>query len=379
MHTDDQVNERVLSSVNVVTPSGVLTRGWIHIKNGVIVGVGDGDSPANENIDVVPGWAYPGFVDLHMHGGGGHDGSSSLEDARAAVAFHGHHGTTATLVSLVTAPAENLVKSLANIATLIESRRKGEPTVLGAHLEGPFLALAQCGAQNPEHLQLPNGDLLREFIAAARGHLRVITLAPELPGAMQLIDIARSEGVVVAVGHTDATYEVAMEAFQRGALIATHLHNGMRPFQHRDPGPALAALESGAICEVINDGIHVHPAIARDVVGHSENQLALVTDAMSATGNGDGHYQLGGLDVIVTEGVARLRNSGGLAGSTLTMDTAVRRALAFGLSVRQVTLASSANACRMLGESNRGSIEVGQRADIVLLTEELAIREVLIA
>lgn len=376
---DDGGNERVLCDVNVVTPSGVLPRGWIHIKHGAIVGLGEGEPPSQVTGDAVPGWAYPGFVDLHMHGGGGHDASGSLEDIRGAVAYHARHGTTSTLVSLVTAPAEDLVASLARIATSVESRVKGEPTVLGAHLEGPFLAESQCGAQNPNHLRLPDGDLFREFIAAARGHLKVITLAPELPGAMELIDIAKSERVVVAVGHTDATYEIALEAFQRGATIATHLHNGMRPFHHRDPGPALAALTSGAICEVINDGIHVHPAIVLDVVGHSERQLALVTDAMSAAGKEDGNYQLGGQDVIVTEGVARLRSTGGLAGSTLTMDVALRRALASGLSVQQATLAISTNACRALGELQRGRIEVGQRADIVLLTEELDIREVLIA
>ena len=379
MPTKFNDDERVLSALNVVTPSGVIPQGWIHIRNGVIVGVGDGEPPSNATIDIVPGWAYPGFVDVHMHGGDGHDASGSVEDVRAAVAFHGRHGTTAALVSLVTAPVEELVASLSNIATAIETREKGEPTILGAHLEGPFLSHAQCGAQNPAHLQLPNAELLREFIAAARGNLRVITLAPELPGAMELIDIARSQDVVVAVGHTDASYEVAVEAFRRGATIATHLHNGMRPFNHRDPGPALAALASGALCEVINDGVHVHPAIARDVVDHSKFQLALVTDAISATGAGDGHYQLGGLDVIVTGGVARLRDSEGLAGSTLTMDSALRRALSAGLSVEQVALASSANACRVLGELNRGSIEVGQRADIVLFTEALAIREVLIA
>ncbi|NNN09227.1 MAG: N-acetylglucosamine-6-phosphate deacetylase [Acidimicrobiaceae bacterium] len=373
------MNERVLSGMNVVTPTGVVLRGWVHIVNGVIIGVGDVDPPANVPAELVPGWAYPGFVDLHMHGGDGRDASGSSEDVKAAVAFHGRHGTTSTLVSLVTAPVEELVRSLANIATAIESRVKGEPTILGAHLEGPFLAHAQCGAQNPKYLQLPNGDLLREFIAAARGNLRVITLAPELPGAMELIDIARSEGVVVAVGHTDASYEVALEAFRRGATIATHLYNGMRPFYHRDPGPSLAALTSGALCEIINDGVHVHPAVARDVVNHSQYQLTLVTDAMSATGIGDGQYQLGGLDVVVTDGVARLRDSDGLAGSTLTMDDAVRRALATGLSVHQVALASSVNACRALGVNDRGGIEVGRRADIVLFTEELTLREVVIA
>ncbi len=375
------MNERVLTHVNIVTPHGVVSRGWIHLRNGLIVGLGDGDGdpPTHAPWEVVPGWAYPGFVDLHVHGGGGHDASRSLGDVRAAVSFHGRHGTTATLVSLVTAPADELMVSLANIASAIETRDEGEPMILGAHLEGPFLAHAQCGAQNPEHLQLPSGELLREFMAAARGNLRVITVAPELPGAMEVIDIARAHGVVVAVGHTDASYEVAMEAFRRGATIATHLYNGMRPFYHRDPGPAMAALTSGALCEVINDGTHVHPSIARDVAAHSQYQLALITDAISATGQGDGDYQLGGLDVVVTDGVARLRDSRGLAGSTLTMDVAVRRALTAGLSPHQVALASSANACRTLGETNRGTIQVGRRADIVLLSEELELREVLIA
>ena len=363
----------------MVTPSGILQPGWIHLKDGVIIGVGDGNPPSHAAHDVVPGWAFPGFVDLHMHGGGGYDASGSLDEVREAVAYHGRFGTTSMMVSLVTAPAEALFESLDTIATAIETRSAGEPTILGAHLEGPFLAHAQCGAQNSSSFRLPDSDLFREFIAAARGHLRVITLAPELPGAMELIDIATSEGVVVAVGHTDASYEIAFEAFQRGASLVTHLHNGMRPFHHRDPGPALAGLTSGVLCEVINDGIHVHPAIVREVVGHSEQQLALVTDAMAATGNGDGAYRLGGREVVVTGGVARLRENGGLAGSTLTMDAAVRRAAAIGLSMEQLVLASSTNAWRLLGETWRGRIQPGQPADIVLLTDDFVLREVLIA
>ncbi len=367
----------VLRGARVVTPEGVLNAGWVQILGGRIAGVGSGPLPSGV-ADEVGGWLLPGFIDIHVHGGGGHDVTSSREDMVAAVAFHHARGTTATLVSLVTAPVDRLCEQLSWAADLAERESTEAGCVLGAHLEGPFLSRRRCGAQNPDHLLRPDRGTLATLIDAARGHLKSVTVAPELPGALELIDDVVAAGAVAAVGHTDATYAEATAAFARGATLATHLFNGMRPIHHREPGPVLAALDSGAHCETINDGVHVHPAVLREVSARGSERLVLVTDAMSAAGMSDGPYLLGGQDVIVAAGQARLAASGSLAGSTLTMDDAVRRAVVDGLPIQAVAAAAASNPARVLGEhQRRGSIRVGLAADLILLDEEYRLRGVM--
>lgn len=313
----------------------------------------------------------PGFVDIHVHGGGGHDVAASPESMRAAVEFHRARGTTSGLVSLVTASVELLCRQLGWAADLAEAG-----VVAGAHLEGPFLSHARCGAQNPAHLKLPDSAAFSQMYDAARGHLRMITIAPELPGALPLVEQAVAAGVVVAVGHTDATYAEAEAAYVRGATVATHLFNGMRPVHHREPGPVLASLDAGARCEVINDGIHVHPAVLREVLARGADRLVLVTDAIDATGVGDGSYELGGQRVTVSDGVARL-DSGSLAGSTLTMDRAVRRAVRDGISLEQAVAAAGRNPAAAVGLTGVGTIVPGARADLVVLDAELRVTRVM--
>jgi N-acetylglucosamine-6-phosphate deacetylase len=203
----------------------------------------------------------------------------------------------------------------------------------------------------------------------------MITIAPELPHADEVIDAAVAAGVAVAVGHTDATYDQASAAFARGATVATHLCNGMRPVHHREPGPVLAALDAGVACEVINDGVHVHSAVTRLVDGRNPDQLVFITDAVSASGVGDGSFNLGGLEVSVVEGQARLTRTGSLAGSTLTMDEAVRRGVAYcGLPVERAVAAATINPARLLGiDKTAGSLAPGKRADLLHLDDELRI------
>jgi N-acetylglucosamine-6-phosphate deacetylase len=368
------MSTQLLRGARVVTPERVLDDGWVLVDGGRIAEVGEGAAPDAAAVEDVPGWLLPGFVDLHVHGGGGHDVTSSPDDLAAAVDFHRRHGTTSTLVSLVTAPLEALERQLAWIADAAAD----DAGVLGAHLEGPFLSHARCGAQNPAYLRVPHRAEFDRLLAAARGTLRSITVAPELPDAPALIAAAAGAGAVAAIGHTDATYAEAMLGIEAGATLATHLFNGMRPIHHREPGPAVAALRAGLVCEIINDGIHLHPAIPA-LVAERPGRMAFVTDAIDAAGMGDGEVVLGGQRVQVRDGQARLVPSGSLAGSTLTMDVAVRRAVReSGLDLVTASVAASGTPARLLGlDGEIGAVAAGLVADLVLLDQELNLRAVM--
>ncbi len=367
----------VLAGARVVTPTGVLTDGWVQLSGASIADVGTGPRPPGVTVvDLAGAWLLPGFIDLHVHGGGGHDLAGSPEDLTAGVAFHFARGTTRTLVSLVTAPVEALCEQLRWVADLAERGPGRHGHVLGAHLEGPFLSRIRCGAQHPEYLLEPDRQVLDTLLKAGQGHVRTVTIAPELPGALELIDRLVEADVTVAVGHTDATYVQAMAAFDRGARLLTHAFNGMRPLHHREPGPVAAAFDAGVACEAINDRVHVHPAVLRLI---PPERLILVTDAIDATGRGDGRYRLGGQDVAVVGGQARLVEGGALAGSTLTMDEAVRRAvLDVGLGIAAASAAASTHPARMLGIADRcGAIATGRAADLVVLDDDLRVRRVM--
>ena len=364
----------LLAGARVVTPAGILDPGWISLREGRIVEVGAGAPPAG-GVDLGGGWLLPGFIDLHVHGGGGHDFASSPEDLAAGVAFHASHGTTRTLISLVTAPVEATIQRLRWVADAVESGG----SVLGAHLEGPFLSQVRCGAQNPDYLLEPDPAILASFLEAGRGTVRMATVAPELPGGLALVDHLVAAGVIAAVGHTDADYATTRLAFDRGAALVTHAFNGMRSLHHREPGPVAAALDAGVPCELINDGVHVHPGAARLLIRGAAETLVLITDAIDATGVGDGAYTLGGQDVVVQDGQARLTSNGSLAGSTLTMDVAFRRAVhEVGLSVPAAALAAAGTPARLLGLADRcGALAAGLDADLVHLDEDLVLTRVM--
>jgi N-acetylglucosamine-6-phosphate deacetylase len=244
--------------------------------------------------------------------------------------------------------------------------------VIGAHLEGPFLSPARCGAQSIDFMLTPDLPALTELVTAGAGSLRSMTVAPELPGALEVIDQLVRSGVVAALGHSDATYDQARAGLDHGATLVTHIFNGMRPLHHREPGLVGAALDSGVACELINDGIHTHPAIAR-LVEHRPGRLVLVTDAMAAAGADDGVFSLGGRPVEVRDRQARLATTGTLAGSTLTMDDAVRRAvLDGGLPIEAASRAASANPAGLMGIGDQvGGIRAGLAADLVVLDDDL--------
>jgi N-acetylglucosamine-6-phosphate deacetylase len=325
---------------------------------------------------------------MHVHGGGGTSFTEgTAEDARSAAEFHRRNGTTTMLASLVTAPLADMEARAAMLAGLAR-----EGVIAGVHLEGPFLAAARCGAQDPRHMIAPDVAAFDRLLAMAAGSLRVITLAPELPGATDLITSAVQAGVIAAVGHTDATADVTAAAVDAGASHATHLFNGMRPLHHREPGPVGALLDRDEVsCEVIADGVHLHDTAIRLVArAAGPARLVLITDAMAAAGMPDGRYQLGSMRVDVAGGEARLaadagsggdswpRVPGAIAGSTATMATVVRHAVSAGLPVIDVAAAASTNPARVLGLAERtGALCPGLDADLVVCDEAFGLRAVM--
>jgi N-acetylglucosamine-6-phosphate deacetylase len=311
-----------------------------------------------------------------VHGGGGASFTTGeAGDARKAAAYHLGHGTTTLLASLVTSPPELMVSATRAFAPLV-----GEGVLAGVHFEGPYLSQARCGAQNPAHLRHPSLDELNALIDAGEGAVRLVTIAPELPGALDAIRLLVERGVVAAIGHTDATWEETLAGVAAGATVGTHVFNGMRPPHHRQPGPVFALLGAASVtCEFVADGVHLHDgtlAFAASVTGSS--RAALVTDAMAAAGMPDGSYELGGQTVEVADGVARLTRDGSIAGSTLTMDKALRRAVGAGLSLVDASRMASATPAAAIGlAAEVGALREGLRADLVLLDEALNVQRVM--
>ena len=349
---------------------------WMLVEGDTILSTGHGEAPdATTRVDVGGRWFVPGFMDLHGHGGGGHSFDDGTAELEAALVTHRAHGTTRSVISLVANPLASLRTSLTEIADIADA----DPLVLGSHLEGPFRAQNRRGAHNGQFLRDPAPYEVEELLGAARGTLRQITLAPELPNALEAIDVLVEAGVTVAIGHTEATFELAREAFDRGARIVTHVFNAMPGIHHRAPGPVVAAFEDERITlELILDGEHVHPDVAAMVFASAPGRVALVTDAMAAAGSHDGDYTLGSLTVTVHEGIARLRGTPTIAGSTLTQDQALRVAIqrshiAPSVAVEALTLTPA----RALNLQHRhGLLAPGFAADAVLLDHDWRVTEV---
>ncbi len=350
---------------------------WALVRGDTIESVGSGPQhpEADTEVDVDGRWFVPGFIDIHAHGGGGHSFDNGREEISAALDAHRAHGTTRSVISLVANPVAQLRESLGVIAELAAS----DPLVLGSHLEGPFLSSDRRGAHNPQFLLDPLPWAVDELLGAARGTLRQITIAPEREGALEAIDILVENRVTVAVGHTDAGFDLTREAFDRGARLLTHVFNAMAPIHHRAPGPIIAAFEDERVTiELILDGLHVHPDVAALVFRSAPGRVALVTDAMAAAASDDGDYRLGSLNVTVKDGLAVLSGTSTIAGSTLTQDAALRCAIqATGISPRDAVAALTITPAAALGYGHRfGYLAPGFAADAVLLDHEWQVSEV---
>ncbi len=372
----------VIHSVTLVSGGVETPDSWVEFSGGKISARGTGgtwrsDNGADNASEVVDGtgrFLTPGFIDIHGHGGGGFSYDTNAADIEKALATHRARGTTRQVLSLVANPIPQLLDQL----TMIRGAMAHVPGVLGAHLEGPFLEIVHKGAHDARWLSNPDPESVKTLLAASDGVVRQITIAPELPGALEAIEGFARAGIAVAVGHTGANYALTLEAFRRGASILTHAFNAMEPILHRAPGPIVAAVDSSSVTiEVICDGVHVHPSVVRMLVDSAPERIALITDSMAAAGAADGEYLLGSLPVYVVDGVARL-DSGQIAGSTLTLERAIQVAVnQVGLPLAQAVDAATRFPARALGiEDTFGTLELGKAADAVLLGKHLGVKRV---
>lgn len=397
----------------IVTPDGVIENGAILFRDGQIADIREADTWQNAIgdakavggkvtdggakavdryaadaqagagtipvVDAKGGWIIPGFIDVHVHGGAGHEYMEATREAFDAIhRFHMTQGTTTMLATTVTASKESLEQVMG--ATLAYQQEEMPYTQLaGVHLEGPSINPKWKGAQNEDFIVLPQMEWLEEWVQAYPGVIRIQTLAPDREGAIPYIQALVKHGIVAAAGHTGATYDQLEKAADAGLSHAVHTYNAMLGLHHREPGTLGAVLtDDRIVAEVIADGHHVHPAGVKLLFRAKDaDKVVLITDAISAAGLGDGDFSLGGLSVVVKDGVARLKEDGALAGSTLTMINAFRFAIRqAGATVAEASRMASGNPARVIGVDNvTGSLAVGKQADVLLLDADLNLKQ----
>lgn len=365
----------------VLTPGAELADGWVVVDGDRVVEVGDGPAPAGLGLVDGPRYAVltPGFVDVHNHGGGAVAFGDGPEAALVARDAHLRRGTTTVVASLVTESVAVLLEQVRALRPLVEAGELG-----GIHLEGPWLSERFCGAHPPALLADPDPADVAALADAAGHALVMVTLAPERDGALEATRLLAARGVRVAVGHTDATFEQTLAALDAGATVATHIYNGMRPPHHRAPGPSLALLADDRVfVESVVDGVHHHQAVVHDTARRAGRRWMLVSDAMAAALAADGRYPLGRLEVQVVDGEARLVGEdgqpGSIAGSTLSLDRAVRTAVSAGVPLADAVHAATAAPAAAMGWEDVGRLEAGRRADLVGLDDDLQVQGVMLA
>jgi N-acetylglucosamine-6-phosphate deacetylase len=379
----------IIHAARALTPHEEIRDAAVVIEDGRITSIApraEIAAPAgSKEISARDATLVPGFVDVHVHGAGGYDVMSSTEESLSTIASTvARHGTTSLVATTVTAPPDETRRCLEDISRYILSptNRSADATaeILGIHLEGPFISPARRGVHPAGAIAKPSVALLDRYLEAAAGTAKILTLAPEIPGALELVERGYAKGLVVALGHTDATYEQAQTAIFRGARHAVHVFNAMRPFSHRETGVLGAILVDPSVtAEIIADGVHVDdPAIKLLLAAKGTDLVLLVSDGTAATGMRDGSYRLGTFDVTVSDGVCRNRE-GKLAGSTLTLDRAVQHMVRLGVPVIEAIRMATFNPARRIGlEKKKGMLASGADADIVLLTPELKIANVFV-
>ncbi|MFP4081380.1 MAG: N-acetylglucosamine-6-phosphate deacetylase [Candidatus Aminicenantes bacterium] len=376
---------RTIVKGNVILPDKVLTGGMVLMEGERISSVSaSGKEIPDKNIpclDYGDKFISPGLIDLHLHGALGKDVMDGKVESLKKIAWHqAACGVTGFLGSTSSASMDAVLKAVEAIKKAQKLQLSSE--LLGVYIEGPFLNPKKKGAQDPAYIQAMKREDVDIIVKAVRGLKTIFAMAPEVNNNLRFIPVLKEGGLVVSIGHSDATHQQAVESFNQGITHATHLYNAMRKFLPREPGVVGAVLDSARVtAEIIADGVHVHPASVRlAVFRKGSDKICLITDSVKASGRGDGIYQMGDLEIVVKGEEARLRKSGVLAGSVLTLNRAVKNVAAWtGLPVHQVVGMASLNPARVLGmEDRRGSIQEGKLANLVVFDREFNVRETIL-
>ncbi len=367
----------LLRNIKIITPSEVLIGYEVLVKQGKITKIDLQENMQNIEFDeIIDGkgqYLSPGFIDIHNHGNSGYDFMDSTIEAIDSIGkYHLQNGVTSYLGTVLTQSYENIVEAVKNIANY--ENKENSSQILGIHLEGPFFSHSKKGAQPDKFIRDPDIIFIKELIKISDNKLKMVSIAPEKDGALELIRYLKEKNVAVSMAHSNATYEEAKNGINNGVTISTHLYNGMRSFNHREPGIVGASLTDDRVCcELICDRIHLHDAaIKLALKAKGTDKAVLVSDAMRAAGLKDGEFELGGQKVMVINGEARL-SDGSLAGSTLNLNKAVYNMVKFlNVPIHEAVKMASLSPARAIGvHVNKGSIEVGKDADILLLDDNV--------
>lgn len=372
----------LIKNARIITPREVLDEFCVIIENGIISDViYEEDVELNEFENIIDGQGYylsPGFIDIHNHGSSGCDIMDGTVEALDKIGkYHISNGVTSYLGTVITSSYEDMVKAMKNIVEYTNKKDKSQ--ILGIHLEGPFFNPDKKGAQPERHIKLPNKEDISKILDIAKDKLKMVSLAPELEGALKLISYLKENNVVVSMAHSNASYNETKMGIESGISIATHLYNGMGEFNHREPGIVGASLTDDRVyCEIIYDRFHVHDAAVKIALGmKGYDKIILISDAMMAAGLGDGEYLLGGQKVLVEDRRPRLE-SGSIAGSTLDLQIAIYNMVEYlQVPINEAVKMASLNPAKAMNmDKEIGSIEVGKKADLILFDKDINIKEV---
>jgi len=374
-------NKRIIIiNGTIITPFHLVSGKTIIVEKGRIREIVNKEELSTATLtgaEVIEGkdkYIVPGYIDIHVHGGGGSDVMDGDYEAINQIAItHSHFGTTSFLPTTMTMSKDKIIRSLRSICEAVKKGTAGAE-ILGIHMEGPYINPEKKGAQKEEDIKKISIEEFLEFNQASGNLIRLVTIAPEMPGAIGLIKYLYKQGIIASAGHTNATYVQTQAGIKVGLSHVTHTFNAMRGLHHREPGVVGAALASPELTvEVIADGIHLHPVVMKILIQAKESEkVVLITDAMRATGLKEGTYDLGGQEVTVNKGQARLKD-GTLAGSVLTMDKAVQNMVnKVGIQLPKAIQMASFNPAKSIGiDDKKGSLELGKDADIVILNKNL--------
>jgi len=376
----------LVKNTNVITPYRIIYGGSVAVQDGKIIGIYSNsdleESTYQQVIDGQGKYLSAGFMDIHNHGNFGHDVmEGTIETLDSMSKFHLKNGVLGYLPTTMTASYEDTINAIKNAAKYMKNNNTADEDnpkacVLGLHLEGPYFSMGKKGAQPGKFIKNPCLKEIESFIDASENNVKLVAIAPELPGAIEAISYLKSREITVSAGHSNATYDETMLGIENGVTEATHLYNGMREFSHREPGIIGAALTDERVaCEMICDGIHLKPAAMKIAVKmKGRDKIILISDAMMAAGLKDGIYTLGVQKVFVKDGAARLAE-GNLAGSTLTLNKAVYNMVHLvGVKLEDAVRMASLNPARAIGlDKTKGSIEIGKDADLIIFNNEIKV------